>query len=77
MKIKATLECHRTANLPGKTQLHHGCIEHSEQPLCEEELDLQLHPATLECAQQQSDESHFYTHRSYQQPPEKQQQHNQ
>jgi len=67
--------CHKTATLPGKTQLHHDCIEHSEQLWCEEELDLQRHPATLESAQQQSGESHFCRHRSYQLPPE--QQHNQ
>lgn len=75
MKIKATnTKCHRTGSLPGKTQLHHDCIECIEQPWCEEELDQQLHPATLECALQQSDVFHSYTHRSYQQPPEQQQQ---
>lgn len=76
MKIKATLQCLRKETLPGKIQLRHDCIECSEQPWYEEELDPQLHPATLECALQQSDESHFYTHSSYQQPPEQQQQHN-
>ena len=66
--------CHRTATLPGKTQLHHDCIERSERLWYEEVLDLQLHPATLECAQRQSDESHFCRHRSYQLPPEQQKQ---
>jgi len=63
-----------TGTLPGKRQLHHDCIECSEQTWFEEALDLQLHPATPECALLQGAVSHSYTHRSYQQPPKQQQQ---
>lgn len=46
-------------------------MRHIGQILCEGVLDLQLHPAVPESAPQQSGVSHFYTHRSCLQPPDR------